>query len=68
LYVDSGNRRRGAGRALVSSVAAIAHEAGVKEMIWSVYHANKPATLFYEKLGAQRITEVFFMNLRADAL
>jgi len=62
LYVDSETRRRGAGK------ASIAREAGAREMIWSVYHANKLATTFYEKLGAQRIADVFFMKLRADAL
>jgi len=37
-------------------------------MIWSVYHANELATRFYEKLGGQRITDVFFMKLRSDTL
>jgi ribosomal protein S18 acetylase RimI-like enzyme len=68
LYVDSGARRRGAGRALMAAAASIAREAGARELVWSVYHANNLATTFYEKLGAQRITEVFFMKLRADAL
>src|ERR1700742_2142371 len=68
LYVDSGTRRRGAGRALVSTAAEIALQAGAYEMIWSVYNANKLAATFYENLGAQRITDVFFMKLRADAI
>jgi ribosomal protein S18 acetylase RimI-like enzyme len=50
------------------AAAGIAHEAGSREIIWSVYHANDLATAFYEKLGARRITEVFFMKLRVDAL
>jgi len=69
LYVDKTRRRRGAGRALVARVAVLAQEAGAEEMIWSVYHANDLATRFYEKLGAQRITDVFFMHLKyADPL
>ena len=68
LYVDSGARRQGAGRALVSAAAEIALQAGAQEMIWSVYHGNKLAAMFYENLGARRITDVFFMKLRADAL
>ena len=67
LYVDSGTRRQGVGRALVSAAAQITREAGAQEMIWSVYNANKLAIRFYESLGAQRITDVFFMKLRADA-
>jgi len=68
LYVDSATRRQGAGRALVSAAAGIALKAGAREMVWSVYHANALATTFYEKLGAQRITDVFFMKLAVDAL
>lgn len=68
LYVDVKARKQGAGKALMSKVASIAREVGAREMIWSVYHANKIATKFYENLGAQRISDVFFMKLRADAL
>ena len=68
LFVDRAARKRGAGRALMTAVADIARERGAREMIWSVYHANKLATAFYEKLGAQSITDVFFMKLRVDAL
>jgi len=68
LYVDAEARKRGAGRALMAKAAHFARAAGAQEMIWSVYHANKLATTFYEALGAERITEVFFMKLKADAL
>ncbi len=68
LYVDSGARRQGIGRALVSAASFIARETGAQEMIWSVYTANKLATVFYENLGAQRITDVFFMKLSANTL
>ena len=68
LYVDSALRKRGAGRALMTAAASIARARGAREMIWSVYHANELATAFYEKLGAQRISDVFFTKLRADAL
>jgi len=68
LYVDSKARKQGIGRALMTAAAGIARQAGSQEIIWSVYHANDLATEFYERLGAQRITEVFFMKLPADAL
>ena len=68
LYVETGTRRRGIGRALVTRVAGIAREAGAREMIWSVYHATQIATDFYKQLGAQPITDVIFMKLRVDAL
>jgi len=68
LYVDSTARKKGVGRALMTAAAGIAREAGSQEIIWSVYHANELATEFYQRLGARRITEVFFMKLPADAL
>ena len=68
LYVDSKARKKGVGRALMVAAAGIARQAGSQQIIWSVYHTNDLATEFYERLGAQRITEVFFMKLPADAL
>ena len=68
LYVDANARKKGAGRALMMAVAAVARESGAREMIWSVYHANDLAAAFYERLGAQKITDLFFMKLPSDAL
>jgi len=68
LYVDPNARKQGVGRTLMMAAAGIARQAGSQEIIWSVYHANDLATKFYQRLGAQRITEVFFMKLAADAL
>lgn len=66
LYVDAAARRQGTGKALMETAATIARERRAGEMIWSVLPANQLATSFYEKLGAQRITEVFFMRLNID--
>jgi len=49
----------------MARAASIAREASAEEMIWSVYQSNTIAATFYEKLGAQRITDVFFMKLSA---
>jgi ribosomal protein S18 acetylase RimI-like enzyme len=68
LYVQRKARRKKVGRALMTAAVEIAVEAGAEELVWSVYNRNSLATSFYEKLGAERITEVFFMKLRADAL
>lgn len=68
LYVEPKARRNGAGTALMKAAAEIAHKAGAHEMIWSVYKLNNLAASFYEKLGAERITSVYFMKLRADLL
>lgn len=68
LYVDSEARKKGVGKALMTAAVRIAREEGASELIWSVYHANDLAAEFYERLGAKRITEVFFMKLPVDAL
>lgn len=68
LYVDSQARKKGVGKALMMAAAGIAREAGSREIFWSVYHANDLATAFYKKLGARRVTEVFFMTLPVDAI
>jgi ribosomal protein S18 acetylase RimI-like enzyme len=67
LFVDRGVRRRGIGKALMAEAAAIARRAGAEEIIWSVYRSNDSAAAFYQRLGAERITDVFFMKCRADA-
>ena len=63
LYVSLEARKRGAGRALMTEAAKMAREGGAQELVWSVYHANALAAAFYERLGAQRIADVFFMKL-----
>ena len=68
LYVDRAARNQGVGKALMARAASIAREASAAEMIWSVYQSNTIAATFYEKLGAQRITDVFFMKLSADKI
>ena len=68
LYVDSQARKKGVGKALMRAVAGIAREAGAREIIWSVYHTNDLATAFYERLGARRLTQVFFMTVPVHAI
>ncbi len=68
LYVERDARRQGAGRALMEAAAKIATEAGAEELVWSVYNLNELAASFYEKLGAERITEVFFMRLKTNQI
>ncbi len=67
LYVEASARRRGVGKALMERAATIARDGGAEEMIWSVYRGNADAAAFYEKLGAQRVTEVFFLTMKARA-
>lgn len=68
LYVERNARKRGVGKALMAHAATIARNGGAGEIIWSVYSGNTAAAKFYEKLGGERITDVFFMKANACAL
>jgi ribosomal protein S18 acetylase RimI-like enzyme len=68
LYVEPKARKRGAGTALMRAAAWVAAGAGAQELIWSVFKSNGLAASFYKKLGAQHITDLYFMKLPADAL
>ena len=68
LHGIAGNRTHRYMLLLMATAARIAREAGARKLIWSVYQANGLATVFYEKLGAQRITDLFFMKLPVDTL
>ena len=68
LYVDGKARKQGVGRGLMMKAAAVARNSGAQEMVWSVYRANTLAAAFYESLGAQKITDLFFMRLPANGL
>ena len=63
LFVDRAARNQGIGRALMSRAAEIAREAGAEAMVWAVFHSNDLATGFYERMGAQRIDDIFLMRL-----
>ncbi|WP_293881952.1 GNAT family N-acetyltransferase [Sphingomonas sp.] len=52
LFVDPAARGAGAGRALLSRLAALAVERGCARLEWSVLDWNEPAIRFYKSLGA----------------
>lgn len=68
LYVDSGTRNQGIGRALMTAAAEVARQSDAREMIWSVYHTNHLALAFYGKLGAREIPDLTFMSIPVSTL
>lgn len=52
LYVDSGHRGRGAGKALLERLASICVERGWTRLEWTVLTWNTPSIDFYRALGA----------------
>jgi ribosomal protein S18 acetylase RimI-like enzyme len=68
LFVRPASRGVGLGKALLVKLAAIAVDRGCSRFEWSVLDWNEPALLFYEKLGAQRMTEWTVHRVTGDAL
>jgi GNAT superfamily N-acetyltransferase len=68
LYVRPEGRGRGIGRALLSELAAIAHQSGYSRIDWSVLDWNQPALRFYRSLGAEPMEEWIGYRLSGEAL
>ncbi|MFN0243547.1 MAG: N-acetyltransferase family protein [Planctomycetota bacterium] len=68
LFVRPAFRGRGIGRALLAELARIAVERDCGRMEWSVLDWNVDAIGFYEKLGAQPMSEWTVFRLAGDPL
>ena len=68
LFVREDARGHGVGRALVRYLATLAIERGWGRVEWSVLDWNAPAIGFYERLGAQILSEWRLCRLAGDAL
>jgi GNAT superfamily N-acetyltransferase len=68
LFVRPQFRGRGYGKALLQHLAQTAVKAGADHMEWSVLPWNTPSIVFYEFLGAERMTDWLIYQLSGDAL
>ena len=68
LYVRSGCRGGGVGRALMSRVARYALDNGCCRIDWPVKESNTRGIAFYECLGAMRVVERLSYRLSGPAL
>ncbi|HLJ59861.1 MAG TPA: GNAT family N-acetyltransferase [bacterium] len=68
LFVVPRDRGRGAGKALLAALAAVAVRAGCGRMAWSVLRWNAPAIAFYRRLGAGSRDAWTLMSLSGPAL
>src|SRR5262249_27500113 len=57
IYLRRDRQRAGVGRRLVAAVAAAQREHGAKGLVTWVFAANRNARAFYERLGAELVTE-----------
>ncbi len=68
LFVKPEHRGRGAGRALLARLAAIAVERECGRLEWAVLDWNETAIAFYENLGARPNSEWTTYRVAGDAL
>lgn len=68
LYVSPECRGRGAGKALLQHLAAIAVDKDCGRFEWSVLDWNEPAIGFYESIGASAQSEWVRYRLAGEAL
>jgi GNAT superfamily N-acetyltransferase len=68
LFVRPAFRGRGIGKALLASVAAIAHRQGCPRLEWAVLDWNTLAIDFYRTIGAEALSEWTIMRISGDAL
>ena len=68
LYVNEEQRGKGAGRAILQTLAQIAIEKDCARFEWSVLDWNVPSIRFYEALGARPLPEWVGYRVTGDAL
>ncbi|MFM7591293.1 MAG: GNAT family N-acetyltransferase, partial [Isosphaeraceae bacterium] len=68
LYVREAYRRKGIGKALLTTLARIAVERDYGRFEWSVLDWNSPAIEFYRSLGALPMDEWTVQRVTGDAL
>ena len=68
LYVQSGARGHGVGRAMMAHLARVTVQRGWAGMAWGVLNWNELAFAFYRGLGATNSNDHVSMDLTGDAL
>jgi GNAT superfamily N-acetyltransferase len=68
LFVLPDHRGSGAGKALLARLARRCVEADLGRLDWAVLNWNAPSIAFYDKLGAQAMTEWTVRRLDGEAL
>jgi GNAT superfamily N-acetyltransferase len=68
VYVTPEMRGKGIGKALLAHLASIAVAEGCPRLEWDVLQWNAPALAFYERIGANMLTEWRIMRVADEAL
>lgn len=68
LYVRDAHRGKGAGLALLAGLARRCLAEGLRRLDWAVLDWNAPSIAFYDRLGAQALTDWTTRRLTGKAL
>ena len=68
LFVAPSARGKGAGIALLSSLARVAMDRNVDQLQWMCLDWNKPSIDFYHSLGAEQVKDIVVVRLEGKAL
>ena len=68
LFVEPDQRGKGIGKQLLRHLGQIALDRGGNIIEWRVLNWNEPSIRFYEKLGAEAVTQWHVRQLRGAAL
>lgn len=68
LYISDAARGRGYGHAVMARLAEVAERAGCERFDWTAETDNPGALAFYDRLGAERVSEKVYYRLSGDAL
>ncbi|AFY91429.1 GNAT family N-acetyltransferase [Chamaesiphon minutus] len=68
VFVRPEYRRQGVGKALMTTVAKIAHDRGCGRLEWSVLDWNQNAIEFYQSLGATVLPDWKICRMSAETL
>ncbi|MFM9413316.1 N-acetyltransferase family protein [Peptococcus simiae] len=66
LYIDEGFRSQGIGRALMVQMAKECVAAGFGRLEWGCLDWNQPALDFYQKIGAQVVSEMRIYRIHTE--
>ena len=63
IYVQPDFRGKGVGKQLMQSVFDVARREHIGRVSWSVHAKNRDAIAFYERLGAESVSDILEMHI-----
>ena len=68
LFIETGYRGRGGGKALMYALTNITHQLNCKRLVWKVLDWNTSARKFYSQIGAKTLEGTLTLGLDCDSI